>query len=106
MAKTNNTKTLVPAKGRLVPMDDGTDWPTEEVGKDEEKTTKMVPQEVTMNRFYRRLLKCGDLIDVNAKDDADTNKADGADGKAGEDADKEPNGGTAGTTGKNNRGKK
>ncbi|MEO0374253.1 MAG: hypothetical protein AAF329_06390 [Cyanobacteria bacterium P01_A01_bin.17] len=76
-------RTLVPAKGRLVPLEDGSAWPTKEVGKDDEKTTVPKEVKVTMTRFYRRRLKDGDLIDVNAQKES-----------AGTDAGNKKNGGT------------
>jgi len=67
-------KTLKPAEGRTVPLEDGMPWPTETIklkGKDVE-TSKAI--EVSMTRYFRRRLRDGDLIDVNAE--SETSKQD------------------------------
>jgi len=55
------TKTkLTPVKGRTVPLEDGTPWPTDKKGN-------AIDHEVMMSRYYRRRLRDGDLRDDRAE---------------------------------------
>ena len=54
---------LVPAKGRAVPFEDGTDWPLDEKGRP-------IAAVVDLTRYYRRRIKDADL--EIADDDAAT----------------------------------
>ncbi|WP_084174696.1 DUF2635 domain-containing protein [Afifella pfennigii] len=53
-------KKLVPARGRSVPMEDGTPWPTDGKGRP-------APRAVPSTSYYRRRLRDGDLVDPKAK---------------------------------------
>lgn len=46
-----NTIFAKPAEGRIVPLEDGADWPAD--GKD-----------VPLNRYYRRRLADGDIVET------------------------------------------
>jgi len=55
-----NKKTkLSPVKGRLVPLEDGTPWPS--------KDGDPIDHEVVMTRYYRRRIRDGDLRDNKAE---------------------------------------
>lgn len=49
-------KTLVPAEGRTVPLEDGTPWPTDKKGRP-------VPLAPAPSRYIRRRVKDGDLVE-------------------------------------------
>lgn len=54
-------------KGRDVPLEDGSPWPTETKGKGE--AAHEVPTEITVRNtlYWRRRIKDGDVIDIEAE---------------------------------------
>lgn len=64
-------KTLLPAEGRTVVLEDGRPWPTQTKKVSGEDVVKPKAFEVEMSRYFRRRLRDGDLIDVNATDETD-----------------------------------
>ncbi|WP_018701401.1 hypothetical protein [Amorphus coralli] len=48
-------KTLVPAEGRTVPLEDGSPWPTDDKGRP-------IPFAAAPSRYVRRRVKDGDLV--------------------------------------------
>lgn len=69
-----NLKTLQPAEGRTVPLEDGNAWPTQtkKVKGEDVEVPKAI--EVVMSRYFRRRLRDGDVVDINAKTEAAKDK--------------------------------
>lgn len=65
-----NLKTLEPVEGRVVPLEDGSAWPTKtkKVKGEDVEVPKAI--EVAMSRYFRRRLRDGDVVDINAKTEA------------------------------------
>lgn len=74
-----NLKTLEPAEGRVVPLEDGSAWPTQNKNVKGEDVEVPKAIEVVMSRYFRRRLRDGDVVDINAK--AETSKEEEAETK-------------------------
>ncbi|WP_306050098.1 hypothetical protein [Oceaniradius stylonematis] len=75
---------LKPAPGRTVPLEDGSPWPTKPNGRD--KTPAPVELSVASSLYWRRRIRSGDVIDLDADAALRAEKAEaqqGADAKKG-----------------------